>query len=218
VTQINTALRHRVPWNGLFWLVIAALLLGAGGFTLGVHTKQAHIQLAGDAKIKNGDTVKVVAVLKRDQLLVDKDGHQGRLRLLGIRSFDAYVNEREIMAFGQRAVVFLERWAENRQVKVIFDDPIKDVHGRYLAYLELEGVDLGKRMVEEGVSMVYTEYPFERESDYLTAEWMARENRAGIWGGKKATRRIEALRRQWAAARKDRTGQSPPDYLIAEQP
>ena len=62
---------------------------------------------------------------------------------------------------------------------MVFDTPIKDVHGRYLAYLELEGVDLGKRMVEEGVSMVYTEYDFAREGDYLTAEWMASENRAG---------------------------------------
>ena len=46
---------------------------------------------------------------------------------------------------------------------------------------------------------------------------MAQENRAGIWGGKKATTRIEALRRQWAAARQERTGEPPPDYLLAEE-
>jgi endonuclease YncB( thermonuclease family) len=90
------------------------------------------------------------------------------------------------------------------EVKITFDTPIKDVHGRYLAYVERDAVDVNRRMVEEGVAMVYTEYPVARESKYLSAEGLARKSRRGIWGGPRARTRIEALRRDWAHSRGER--------------
>ena len=73
-------------------------------------------------------------------------------------------------------------------------------------------------MVEEGISTVYTEYPFAREGLYLAAERMARTARRGIWGGKKATQRVVGLRHDWAKGRQARLGQTPPDYLLEDHP
>lgn len=201
---------HRVPWNAVFWAVVLALFGSAVGFGVDVEVRRRHLHpFWGQADIHSGDIVRVVGILNGDEVLIEKGRARSRLRMLGIRSFDPVVNEFEITAFGRGSVSFLEQWVLDKQVQVVFGDTPKDVHGRYLAYLERDGVDINRRMVEEGISMVYTEFPFSREALYLTSEHLAREVRRGIWGGKKSFKRIVGLRHDWAAARVER-GLPPP--------
>ncbi|OGQ81847.1 MAG: hypothetical protein A2289_03440 [Deltaproteobacteria bacterium RIFOXYA12_FULL_58_15] len=218
--QLSTQVlaKHRIPWNAVYWGVILVLAGGAFAFGVGVQLKRSGRFIFEDAKLKDGDSVRVVLILNGDELLVDKGGHRGRLRMLGIRSFDPVVNERQITNLGEGAIEFLNRYTSEKDVKVIFDKPIIDEHGRYLAYLEVDGIDVNHLMVEQGVSMVLTEYPFARETDYLITESLARSRREGIWRVHKATTRIEALRREWAKAREKRTGKLPPDYLLGVLP
>src|SRR5207249_4905100 len=111
---------------------------------------------------------------------------RSRLRMLAIHSFDPVVNEREITAYGEASVRFLEQWVLNKEVGVYFDKTPKDVRGRYLGYVHLDDIDINKRMVEEGIAMAYTEFATNREQSYLIAEQAARANSRGIWGGRKA--------------------------------
>ena len=178
-------LPRHVPWNGIFWGVTAMFFAGAVFFGVGTY------------------------------LIVTKEQAQARVRMLGIRAFDPVVNEREVTAFGHASVSFLKQWALNKPVKIVFDEPIKDVRGRYLAYVERGGIDLNEKMVEEGIVAVYTEYGFVRQSAYLTTESLAGRSARGIWGSNKAKRRVIALRNDWAHHRQVRTGELPPDYLLS---
>ena len=210
------ALWHRVPWNSVFWLVSLSLLALSVFFAFSVEMRRRANYLPDEtASIRNGEIVRVVRIVKGDEFAIEKGLHTARVRMLGILSFDPVVNEFEITGFGRAAVGFLEQWVLNRPVRIHFDDPIRDVHGRYLAYIERDGIDLNRRMIEEGVATVYTEYPFGRESSYLTSEEMARAAGRGVWGSKHAVQRIRALRKQWAASRLARTGQLPVDDLEA---
>ena len=205
-----------MPWNGVFWAATALFFGGAVFFSVATYLKQQNQISNETAVIHDGDKVLVIAIVNGDELIVSKGPAQARVRMLGIRAFDPVVNEREITAFGHASVSFLNQWALNKTVQIVFDDPIKDVRGRYLAYVERSGVDLNEEMIEEGIVAVYTEFPFLRQSVYLTTESLAGRSSRGIWGSKKATSRIQALRRDWAHHRQQRTGELPPDYLLSE--
>jgi endonuclease YncB( thermonuclease family) len=205
---------HRLPWNLLFWLITSTLCVAALALSANVQMRRRGTQgIDKVADIRSGDEVQIVMVLNGDEVVLEKGGDRARLRMLGIHSFDPVVNEFEITAFGRATVSFLESWVLGKKARVVFGEPIKDVHGRYLGYLERDDIDINRRMVEEGISMVYTEFAFGREREYLSTEHLARAAKRGIWGGKKSSLRIQALRRQWAARRWERTGVRPPDGL-----
>ena len=209
-------LLHRLPWNNLYWLVVLGLFAGAIAFGTGAVLQHRSREIEKFAEIKDGDVVKVLLILNGDEVLVEKDGGRAKIRMLAIRSFDPVVNEREITTYGHATVAFLEHWILNRQVKVHFDEPIMDNRGRYLAYLERDNIDVNERMVEEGIAFIYTEFKTAREGHYLSQERLARNAGRGVWGGKKAVLRIEALRHEWASMRRERSGTLPPDYLLGE--
>ena len=212
------SLWHRVPWNTVFWLFTVGLFGLSTFFAVSVEMRRNSNHPPDElAKIKSGETVRVVRIVKGDEIVVEKGKSTARVRMLGIHSFDPVVNEFEITAFGRAAVSFLEQWMLDRPVRLVFEDLIQDTRGRYLAYVERDGVDLNRRMIEEGVTTVYTEYAFGREASYLTAEELARSAGRGVWGSKRALLRIRALRKQWAAARLARTGQAPVDDLESQK-
>lgn len=208
---------HVLPWNLLYWLVVAALLGAAVTFGTIVEVRDARLRHTDEfADIRNGDSVRVAVVLNGDEVVIEKGKARATVRMLGIRSFDPVVNEFEITAFGRASLSFLNSWALDQKVRLLFDKTIKDTRGRYLAYVERDGIDLNQRMVEEGLAMVYTEYQVAREATYLTAEIMARKAGRGIWGGTRTRARIKALRRDWDATRHERDGMGVADPLFEE--
>ncbi|MBI5508043.1 MAG: thermonuclease family protein [Deltaproteobacteria bacterium] len=216
--EVKAPAPRHLPWNAIFWLITAAFLGGAVFFAVGTYFKQQNLVSNDVAQINDGDKVKVVAVVNGDELIVTKGTAQARVRMLGIRAFDPVVNEREVTAFGHASVSFLTQWTLNKTVTVVFDTPIMDVHGRYLAFVERANMDLNAKMLEEGIVMVYTEFETAREALFLAAERLARRSSRGIWGSKKAASRVVALRQDWAHHRQERTGGLPPDYLLSEKP
>jgi endonuclease YncB( thermonuclease family) len=211
---------HGLPWNGLFWLTVL-LLLGSGSFfTVSAHLERESrigVEAEAMAEVIDGGRAKVALILNGDEIVIeDAEKRRARLRMLGIHAFDPVVNEREITAFGEAALRFLEQWVLNKEVTIFFDKVPKDSRGRYLGYVHLDDVDINRRMVEEGVAMVYTEFATAREQAYLITEQGARRAGRGLWGGKKARARIAGLRAGWQSARTARDGSPPIDPLLEE--
>jgi endonuclease YncB( thermonuclease family) len=212
---------YNLPWNGFFWAMCGVLFEASAFFAYqaeAVHREQIGVFREEVPDLNDGDPITVALVLNGDEIIIEQDGKRARLRMLGIHSFDPVVNEREITAFGRASVVFLEERVLNKNLKIRLDKPKIDIHGRYLGYLELDGVDINQLMVEEGISMVYTEFPFAREAVYMSRENLARSSRRGLWGGAKATMRIKGLRRQWAEQRVGRGAQKPIDPVLWPTP
>ena len=171
------------------------------------------------ATLRTGDTVRVVRALKGHELHVQKQDALAKVRLVGISTFDARLrDEREIMAYGRLAIERIMARTGEAVPRVILERDAPDPRGRFLAYLELEGVDLGRLLVEEGLAGVYTEFPFSREADYLAAEARAREAKRGIWGASAAGARVLALRTTWAATRLRAFGDRVQDPLLGGAP
>ena len=190
-SRLSGSPRHgRVAYG---WVYSIALLAGCAGGGGG----------QGPAELKDGDTVRVTGIAKGDELTVEKDGRSARLRLLGLHAFYPVIEDPKLREFGSNSEQFLRDNLLEQRVTLTFDQPIKDTHGRYLAYVAKEGQDIGRKMVDEGLVLVYTEFPFAREKDYLDVEAQARVARRKVWEPIGFRQIIAGLRSQWAHGRKE---------------
>lgn len=212
---------HGLPWNGIFWLWVVAMMGPAVFFGVKAELdleRLLGIQPEALARLESGDGATAVMILNGDEFVIEHDKLRARVRMLGIKSFDPVVNEREVTAYGDASVQFLKQWILNKEIRLFFDDPKQDEHGRYLAFVYLGDIDINQLMVAEGVAMAYTQYETAREREYLMAEIHPRQTGVGIWGGSKAVTRINGLRREWSNERVARNGQAPFDPLLDNTP
>src|SRR5690349_10030607 len=108
---MSTPLWQSLPWNALFWVSTLGLLSLASFLTVEVEVQRKRLHRVDEAAdLRDGDLVDVVVVLNGDELLVSKNGARAQVRMLGVRAFDAVVNEFEITAFGRASVSYLESW------------------------------------------------------------------------------------------------------------
>lgn len=163
--------------------------------------------------LSSGAEVSVAKVVKGDELLVEQDGHQYRLRMLGIDAFRKFLPNEDFANMHDKVTQHLEQTILNQKVKIVFGKTVMDEHGRYLAYVEKDGVDMNRRLVEEGYVLVYNKYSFGREQSYVEAEQKARESKKNIWSVDRLINVALTRRKVWAESRKQREG-SVPDYYL----
>lgn len=160
-------------------LVSAALL--AALICTGACSEAAPGSVSGKVEwINDGDTLKVAGV--------------GKVRLIGVdtperhdsdrdRSFTRLgARQRQLRPAGQAALRFTIAQAKGKTVRLGFDGPQKDRHGRTLAYVYLpDGRMLNRLLLEQGYAVVYRRFDFRHKDDFLRAEAAAKASRIGLW-------------------------------------
>jgi len=128
---------------------------------LSILSFNAHADFSGHViGVLDGDTVEV---------LVDKNPVRVRLEQI-----DA--PERR-QAFGTRSRQALSAYVFDRQITVL--EGGKDRYGRVLGTLMLDGRDINRAMIADGMAWAYRSYL--RDPSLLTVEAQARASRTGLW-------------------------------------
>jgi micrococcal nuclease len=181
----------------IFWISIAFLLSCAAFFSVSVQKERNKVK-ASQQTIENGSIVKLLKVVDGDSVLVTQDeGSPLPVRILGIKSFDSKIEKDVVTPYSHAAVQALDRLMKDRPVRVMLAANSKDRHGRYIASLFVDDLDIGLHLVKEGLVLVYTVYPFPAMSLYLEQQEAARAQRRGLWANAGATDRAMALTRAW---------------------
>ena len=190
--------------NMVFWSFIAVLLVASVFFTYRAElTRHKLVKARLTKSISDNTTVTVVAVIDGDEIKVKSATSKGFVvRILGIKAYSANRMERQISTFGKRAMSELQLLV-GKEVNLRFSKFQKDSRERVLAYVELDGEDIGKKLIFSGWAIVYELYPFERMTSYLVAEREALTKRRGLWGNEKARERSLALKGAWEAMKSD---------------
>lgn len=84
---------------------------------------------------------------------------------------------RHLECFGTEAKNYLKSLIDKKRVLLQFDDTQeqKDIYGRMLAYVYLDGVLINQKMIEEGYAKEYTfKTPYRYQSSFRDAEASAR--------------------------------------------
>lgn len=188
--------------NHIYWAFVAILAASTSYFVVSVEQRRAELGSADEIEIESGTAVRLARVMDADEVSVQTlDGRAFVVRLLGIKGFSTTASEPGVSGLGQEAMIALERALVDEQVLVVFDELAYDSSHRVLAYLEVEGQDVGRLLIEHGHVVTYTRYPFSRERAYQGAEAEARSERLGLWGNAKAVERILGWQVAWQAAR-----------------
>lgn len=185
---------------------VALVLLLAGTslyFTAGVvrFKRSLHARPAA-AGLRSGQTAVVQRILDGDEFSVLVEGSPVTVRLLGVSAPDPTMNDPLMQPAGRQTLLHLENNLQGRTVELVFDEFKLDARKRLLAYVQLDGTDLGQDLIDRGLALTYTKYPFSRLAGYVLAEDGARRARRGLWGDPKVAERAEQLKALWDAQRR----------------
>ena len=101
-----------------------------------------------------------------------------KVRLIGI-------NAPEMSDFyGLEAKMYLKELVENKVVNLQTDNITsdRDRYQRLLRYVIIDGIDINKKIIDDGFAFAYLKYKFSKSDLYENAQIQAREMNVGIWG------------------------------------
>jgi len=128
-------------------------------------------------------TAKVVRVVDGDTIIVNFNGKDERVRLIGIDTPESvHPDVSRNLPEGKTAYEFTKSRLEGKEVVLEFDVQERDQYGRLLAYVYLNGVMFNKTLLEEGYARVATYPPnVKYVEEFTEIQKTAREKNKGFW-------------------------------------
>lgn len=128
---------------------------------------------------------KVIKVIDGDTIVVDLNGKDETIRIIGIDTPELVDPRKPVQCFAKEASDKAKSILTDQFV-FLEADPTQDERDKYdrsLRYVFLKNsADYGKMMIEEGYAHEYTyQVPYKFQKEYKEAEKQAREAKRGLW-------------------------------------
>lgn len=135
------------------------------------------------ANLDDLGTYKVVRVVDGDTFIINYNGKEERVRLIGVDTPESvHLNEEKNTAFGKKVSNFSKEKLTNKEVQIEFDVSQRDKYGRLLCYVYVDGQMYNKLLLQEGLARVATYPPnVKYVEDFTKIQKQARENKKGMW-------------------------------------
>ena len=129
----------------------------------------------------------VVRVVDGDTIIVDIDGQDTRVRLIGIDTPESVADEsvKENTEEGKEASEYTTNLLEGNTVYLEFDQEILDEYGRTLCYVYLhdKSTMVNEILLKNGYARTMTIEPNTIYKErFAAAELVAKETKSGFWG------------------------------------
>lgn len=126
---------------------------------------------------------KVVRVVDGDTFIIDYNGSEERVRLIGIDTPESvHPNESKNTEEGIKTSNYTKERLEGKIVKIELDVQERDQYGRILAYVYIDGKMYNKELLELGYAKIATYPPnVKYVEDFTKIQKEARENKVGLW-------------------------------------
>ncbi len=163
--------------------LILSLLLMFGIITM----EDVHLFTGGytdeEGAPRQSGAYSIVRVVDGDTIIIDMDGVNERVRLIGIDTPESVHPDAERnVEYGKIAAEFTKDHLEGKEVTLEYDVQERDRYGRILAYVYLDGEMFNKILVAEGHAKVATYPPnVKYTEDFVALQEQAREEGKGLW-------------------------------------
>ncbi len=128
---------------------------------------------------------RVVRVVDGDTVVVDINGKNTTLRLIGMDTPETVDPRKPVECFGEAASAEAKKLLSGQTVRIEYDasQGNLDAYGRTLAYIYMEdGTLYNEYMIQEGYAHEYTyRIPYRYQAEFKTAERAARSEKKGLW-------------------------------------
>lgn len=130
------------------------------------------------------NSYKVTRVVDGDTIIIDYNGTEERIRMIGIDTPESvHPNKEKNTEFGKTVSNFTKENLENKYVKIELDVQERDKYGRLLAYVYLDDVMYNKTLLAEGYAKIATYPPnVKYVDDFTKIQKEAKNNQKGLWG------------------------------------
>lgn len=137
-------------------------------------------------EIKKSGLHDVVETIDGDTLIINYNGVQEKVRLVGLDTPETKHPSKPVQCFGQEASAKLREIVGGKRVYVEFDSTQsqRDKYGRLLLFIFTEdGQNVARTMIGEGYGHEYTHNsnPHKYQAQFREAEKAAREAKKGLW-------------------------------------
>jgi micrococcal nuclease len=152
--------------------IVAAVLAGssAGGWWLGRHGRGTTTVTV--TRVLDGDTIRVRAAA----------GGTDTVRILGVDTPETHHPTRPVECYGPEAAAHTRARLLGRRVQLEADTEPRDVYGRRLAYVLVDGERFGDELLRLGYARFLVIPPNEAHArELLEAELDARRAGRGLW-------------------------------------
>ena len=120
-----------------------------------------------------------------------------RVRMIGINAPEirhAKYGKKKGEPFGVQSKKYLAHLIEKRDVDLKSDREEFDRYGRRLAYVYLpDGTFVNEKIIKDGYARAYLQFPFVHKKDFLAAEREAKNQKLGMWSGKRPSWRDKLI-------------------------
>lgn len=125
----------------------------------------------------------VTRVVDGDTVEVQLDGGEEDVRYIGVDTPETVKPGEPVQCFGPQASAFNHRFVEGEHVRLVFGEERRDVYGRLLAYVYLDGRFVNAELVRRGLARTLTIPPNDRFAGQLKRlEIAAARAGRGLWG------------------------------------
>ncbi|MFA5830648.1 MAG: thermonuclease family protein [Candidatus Paceibacterota bacterium] len=127
----------------------------------------------------------VVRVIDGDTFVVQINGANKSVRLIGLDTPEAVDPRKTVECFGKEASAEAKKILAGKSVRLEMDSSQgeHDKYGRMLAYVFLDdGTNFNRLMIENGYGHEYAyDAPYKYQKEFMQAENEARKNKRGLW-------------------------------------
>ena len=127
----------------------------------------------------------VVRVIDGDTIVIEKDGVNETVRLIGIDTPETVHPSKPVQCFGKEASDQTRAWLQGENVYIEIDsqEGTRDKYGRMLGYvLRADGYFINLELIRQGFAYEYTyNLPYQYQAEFIEAEKEAKEGERGLW-------------------------------------
>lgn len=126
----------------------------------------------------------VIEVADGDTIVIDMNGQEERIRLIGVDTPETQDPRKPIQCFGKAATNYVTSLIADNPVRLDSDElsSNRDRYSRLLRYVYLpDGKLLQEEIIKNGYGFAYTNFPFTKSEHFKQLETYARENNLGLW-------------------------------------
>jgi micrococcal nuclease len=125
----------------------------------------------------------VMRAVDGDTIEVSLDGRVEDVRYIGVDTPETVKPDTPVQCFGPQASRFNHALVERRRVRLVFGVERRDVYGRLLAYVYLDGHLVNAELIRRGLARTLTIPPNDRFAGRLKRlEMAAARAGRGLWG------------------------------------
>lgn len=164
----------------LFLLALAAIitLVGWAGQELGWFS-------SAQLEQNQPGLYKVVRFSDGDTIIVDMNGTQESIRMIGVDTPETHHPDLPVQCYGPAASAYTKELIGEQKVRLEADptNQNRDRYNRLLRYVYLpDGRLVAGELIKNGYGFAYTGFPFTKKDEFVQLESMAKAENKGLWG------------------------------------